>query len=267
MSQIILITGASSGFGQATAKLLASQGYIIYGTSRKPHTDTDGTHYLQMDVCDRESVNRGVNHIIAREGHLDVLINNAGIGIGGAIEDATPEEIRLQMETNFMGTVNLCQCVLPHMRQQRHGLIINLSSIGGVMGLPYQGFYSASKFAVEGFTEALAAEVRGLGIRVTMIEPGDFATGFTNNRLNSHLTPHNPAYQASFARSLDCIEREERNGLNPDIMARRIAHIIRRRHPRLRYVVANLEQRLSLLLKRLLPGNWFVSILRRYYKV
>ena len=121
------------------------------------------------------------------------------MGIGGALELATEEEIDLQMGTNFMGCVNMCQAVLPYMRRARQGKIINLSSIGGIMGLPYQGFYSASKFAIEGFSEALSAEVRGFGIKVSMVEPGDFATGFTGSRKKSQTTLDDPITAPSSA--------------------------------------------------------------------
>lgn len=266
MQKVILITGASSGFGKATAELLAQRGHIVYGTSRttKEHPSV---HFLNMDVRDRESIASGVRQIIEKEGRIDVLINNAGMGIGGSLELATPEEIDLQIGTNFMGCVNMCQAVLPHMRKQRQGRIINLSSIGGIMGLPYQGYYSASKFAIEGFSEALSAEVKGFGITVSMVEPGDFATGFTASRKNSTLTLENEDYGDSFRRSLDLIEKEENGGLKPEVLARRIAKIVECRHPKLRYVVANLEQWFSVVVKRILPGNWFVGILRNYYKV
>lgn len=266
MQKIILITGASSGFGKATAQRLAAKGHIVYGTSRKPCTDPS-VRFLVMDVRNRQSVAEGVSHIIGEQGRIDVLINNAGMGIGGALELATEEEISLQMDTNFGGCVNLCQAVLPHMRKQRSGRIINLSSIGGVMGLPYQGFYSASKFAIEGFSEALAAEVRGFGISVSMVEPGDFATGFTASRKNSPITLQNEDYGDSFRRSLSLIEKEENGGLKPESLALTIDHIVSCRKPRLRYVVANLEQSFSVLAHKLLPGNWFVGILRNYYKV
>ena len=153
------------------------------------------------------------------------------------------------------------------MRRQRAGRIINLSSIGGVMGLPWQGFYSASKFAIEGFTEALAAEVRGFGIQVCMVEPGDFATGFTASRKNSPETAENADYGPSYTRGMKIIEKEENGGLKPIILAKRIARIVECRKPRLRYVVANLEQWFSVVLKRICPGQWFVGILRNYYKV
>lgn len=266
MGKVVLITGASSGFGKATAERLAAKGYTVYGTSRNEVQHKD-IHFLVMDVRDRDSVSRGVERIVEEQGRIDVVVNNAGMGIGGSLEMATGEEIELQMGTNFRGCVNVCQAVLPVMRRQGGGQVINLSSIGGVMGLPYQGFYSASKFAIEGFTEALAAEVRGFGIKVSMVEPGDFATNFTARRKNSELTAKSAAYGASFARSLELIEKEENGGLQPEKLAKTIEKIICSRRPRLRYVVANLEQKLSVMLKRIIPGNWMVGILRNYYKV
>lgn len=265
MGKIILITGASSGFGKATAELLAGHGHTVYGLSRRS-MDHPRIHYLTADVCDRAAVNQRVSEILSWEHCIDVLINNAGMGIGGAIEMATDEEIKCQMNTNFMGCVNLCQAVLPHMRKQGFGRIINISSIGGVMGLPYQGFYSASKFAIEGFSEALSAEVKRFGITVSLIEPGDFATNFTANRHNSESTLNNDAYGPIFRRSLKLIEKEENSGLKPEKMAHKVLHIVECRKPRMRYVVANLEQWLSVAIKRIIPGNMFVNILRNYYK-
>lgn len=265
MSKVILITGASSGFGKATAELLASKGNIVYGTSR--HEIMHNTiKFLKLDVRDADAVAEQVRAVVAQEGRIDVLINNAGMGIGGSLELATQEEIRVQMDTNFMGCVNLCQKVLPYMRKQGYGKIINLSSIGGVMGLPYQGFYSASKFAIEGFSEALSAEVKRFGITVSMVEPGDFATNFTASRKNSQVTLQDPAYGPVFKHSLEIIENEENGGLKPEILAQTIAKIVDCRKPRLRYVVANFEQKLSVAIKRILPGNMFVNILCDYYK-
>lgn len=265
MNKVILITGASSGFGKATAELLAERGHTVYGLARR-EMQHPKIHYLTADVRDRASIDKRVGEIVAREGHIDVLVNNAGMGIGGAIELATADEIACQMDTNFMGCVNLCQSVLPHLRQQGHGRIINISSIGGVMGLPYQGFYSASKFAIEGFSEALSAEVKRFGISVSLVEPGDFATNFTASRRNSDATLNDASYGPVFRQSLQLIEKEENGGLKPEKMARRVVRIVECRRPRMRYVVANFEQWLSVAVKRIVPGNMFVDILRGYYK-
>lgn len=266
MQQVIIITGASSGFGKATAEMLSQKGHTVYGLCRRHVLAESNIKYYQCDVRDRGNIRAVVEQIIAEQGRVDVLINNAGMGIGGALELATEEEIDMQMGTNFMGCVNMCQAVLPYMRQARKGKIINLSSIGGVMGLPYQGFYSASKFAIEGFTEALAAEVTGFGIRVCMVEPGDFATGFTGSRKNSQATMDDPDYGPIFKRSLAIIEKEENGGLQPEVLARRIVKLVEKKKPPLRNVVANLEQWLSTVIKRVLTGNQMVAILRDYYK-
>lgn len=265
MAKVILITGASSGFGKATAELLAKRGHTVYGLARRT-MEHPQIHYLTADVRKRDEIDRRVAEIIAKEQRIDVLINNAGMGIGGAIELATSDEIDCQMGTNFMGCVNLCQSVLPRMRRQGGGRIINISSIGGVMGLPYQGFYSASKFAIEGFSEALSAEVKRFGIYVSLVEPGDFATNFTASRNNSEITLNDASYGPVFKHSLQLIEKEENGGLKPEKMAQKVTHIVECRRPRMRYVVANFEQWLSVVIKRIVPGNMFVDILRGYYK-
>lgn len=262
---VTVITGVSSGFGKATAEMLAARGHKVYGIARREmhHAQID---YRQCDVRDFNAVKTLIDSIIQEQGQIDVLINNAGMGIGGSLELATTEEIDMQMGTNFMGCVNMCRATLPYMRKARHGRIINLSSIGGLMGLPYQGFYSASKFAIEGFSEALSAEVKRFGIDISIVEPGDFATNFTASRRNSQASMDDPDYGPVFRNSLDIIEKEENGGFKPDILAARIVKIAECRHPRLHYVVANLEQKLSVLLKRILPGGMFVNILRDYYK-
>ena len=265
MKKVIIVTGASSGFGKCIAERLSAHGHKVYGICRRP-MQHDTITYLQGDVRNAARIGDLVREIYDRDGRIDVLVNNAGMGIGGAIELATEEEYRTQVETNFYGCVNACQQVLPYMRRQRQGQIINLSSIGGVMGLPYQGFYSASKFAIEGFSEALSAEVKRFGIRVSMVEPGDFATGFTASRRNSEATLNDPDYGPVFRHSLELIEKEENGGLKPERLAKTVEKIINARRPRLRYVVANLEQWASVALKRICPGNWFVDILRGYYK-
>lgn len=262
--KVIIVTGASSGFGKAIAERLAAAGHTVYGLCRRPMSHPN-IHYLQADIRDTERIPALAKEIHDREGRIDVLVNNAGMGIGGALELTTWDEIRLQMETNFYGCVNLCQAVLPYMRQQRQGRIINVSSIAGIEGIPYQGFYSCSKFAIEGFSESLSTEVNRFGIRVVLVEPGDFATGFTAERVKSQATLDDPDYGPVFRQVMAKFESDEGGGLKPDYMARKVQRIIDMRRPDLRYCVANFEQRLSVLLKRLIPGNWNVAILRSYY--
>ncbi len=265
MKKVIIITGASSGFGKATAKYLSDNGHTVYGICRREMKD-EKIHYISTDIRNSEEIRKRVGEIVEKEGKIDVLINNAGMGIGGSIELATDEEIDNQIGTNFYGCVNLCRAVLPYMRERREGQIINLSSIGGIMGLPYQGYYSASKFAIEGFSEALATEVKRFGIKISMVEPGDFATNFTSSRKNSVATLNDKDYGSIFRTSLDLIEKSENNGLKPEKLAKKINKIINTKKPHLRYVVATGEQWLSVIVKRILPGNWFVNILRDYYK-
>lgn len=268
MPNVILITGASSGIGKSCAEYLAKKGNIVYGTSRKKtESDHENIFFLQMDVTDRESVKNGISRIIEEQGKIDAVVNNAGMGILGALELATEKEIRLQMETNFYGVVNVCSAVIPHFRKQNKGKIINISSVGGVMGLPYQGFYSASKFAVEGYSEALSLELHQFNIRVVIIEPGDFNTGFTSNRLVSEATINDADYKTSVDTTLKIIEKEETNGCHPDRIAKLMDKIIRKEKPKFRYPIGKFEQVLSIYAKRFLPNRWYNAILRSYYKV
>ena len=263
---IVFITGISSGFGLETARLLAQEGHTVYGTIRREVEPLPKVNYLQLDVRDREAVNEAVRQVVEKEGRVDVLINNAGMGIGGPLEFATEEEIRLQMDTNFMGLVHCVDAVLPYMRRQKSGTIIALSSIGGLMGLPFQGFYSASKFAIEGYCEALRLETRQMGIKVVVLRPGDFATGFTGSRkkvANEAALQAYPVYQTA----IDKVEHDENGGLKPTVLARKISKIIKKRNPCQGYVVASLEQKLSVFLKRILPAKWFARILGSYYRV
>ena len=263
---VILITGISSGFGLETARLLAQEGHTVYGTVRRQVEPLPQVHYLHVDVRDPEAVNAAVQQMVAQEGRIDVLVNNAGMGVGGPVEFATETEIREQMDANFMGLVHCVDAVLPYMRKQGSGKIIALSSIGGLMGLPFQGFYSASKFAIEGYCEALRLETRSFGITVTLVRPGDFSTGFTGSRKKT-ANPEALQVYKTYAESMGKVEHDETGGLKPQVLARKISKIIRKRRPRYGYVVASFEQRLSVLLKRILPARWFARILGSYYKL
>ena len=261
---IVFITGISSGFGLETAKLLLQQGHTVYGSVRRDVELPQGIHPLKVDVRDREGVQKCVDQIIEAEGRIDVLVNNAGMGIGGPLEFASPQEISEQMDSNFLGLVHCVDAVLPYMRGQGSGRIIAISSIGGLMGLPFQGFYSASKFAVEGYCEALRLETKPFGVSVVVIRPGDFSTGFTSSRKKQTGEEALQAYPA-YKQAIGKVEKDERGGLEPKVLARKIGKVIRMRHPRHGYVVSSFEQRLSVLLKRILPSEWFSPILGSYY--
>ena len=266
MRMVILITGVSSGFGLAMARQLNADGHTVYGTVRRDVEQLPGVHYLRADVRDTASVQAAVEAVLAAEGRIDVLINNAGMGIGGPVEFAPEADVQLQMDTNFMGQVRFAQAVLPAMRKQGSGKILCFSSIGGVMGLPFQGFYSASKFAVEGFCEALQIEVRRHGIQVVLIEPGDFSTGFTAARIKPVSEAAVAAYP-SLRQSVSSFEKDEQTGLKPEFLARKVAKIVQKRHPKFRYVIATFIQKLSIPLKRILPARTFVRVLSMFYNV
>ncbi len=263
---VILITGITSGLGKAMACQLSSRGHKVYGTCRRDTEQIPGVTYLKADVRDRESLRNVVDSVMQSEGRIDTLISNAGMGIGGPLEFTAMEDAERQMDINFMGMVRLVSLVVPIMREQRHGHIICISSIGGLMGLPYQGMYSASKFAIEGYCEALRLEVRQFGINVTVINPGDFFTGFTAQRSKVESDEALQAYPG-YAASMKDIESDERSGLQPEQLARRICRIVAKRHPRNRYIIATLVQKSSVLLKTILPAKWFDSILGSYYKL
>ena len=263
--KIILITGASSGIGKATAVYLAQKGHIIYGTSRYPGSYPKPNSYtmLQMDVTDNESIQYAVNQIISDRNKIDVLINNAGFGIAGAMEDTSIGKAKEQFETNLFGTVRLIKSVLPIMHKQDSGLIINISSIGGLIGLPFQSMYSASKFAIEGLTESLYMELHSSNIKITMIEPGDFKTGFTEKREISKNANQSDAFQ----NTLNIIENDENSGQNPELIGKLLNQIINKSNPRLRYTVGAFDQKLAVILKRLLPNCFFDWIIMKHYKM
>jgi NAD(P)-dependent dehydrogenase (short-subunit alcohol dehydrogenase family) len=267
MEKVILISGISSGFGKETSTLLAKAGHKVYGTMRKTAPAADNVNVIRMDLTDPQSIKLAVAEVTGRAGRIDVLINNAGMHTGGSIETLPPEYARLQIDTNFFGTINLTREVLPVMRKQGGGMIINFSSIGGLMGLPFQGYYSAGKFAIEGFSEALRMEVKQFNIKVVLINPGDFNTNNTANRRNFLTPPSSDPYNEQFRKTLEVIEKDETNGRKPVELARKICRIVESGNPRNRYIIASFEQKLAVLLKYVLPGKLFDSILESHYKI
>jgi NAD(P)-dependent dehydrogenase (short-subunit alcohol dehydrogenase family) len=268
MGKVVLITGISSGFGHATSMLLAAKGYSVYGTLRTGSRIPDGINTLNMDLTDGKSIREAVRLLIQKEGRLDVLINNAGMHSGGPLETLPEDQLRLQIETSFIGMVLLTREVLPLMRKAGGGRIINISSIGGLMGLPFQGFYSAAKFAVEGFSEALRLETKAFNIKVVVVNPGDFRTNNSANR-RKYLaaTDETDPYGSRYLRALGVIERDEAAGKDPVVLAGKLARIIECRHPRQRYIIASPDQKLAVILKRILPGNIFAGILAGHYGI
>ena len=263
---IILITGITSGFGKAMAERLSADGHTVYGTHRKATEFIPGVTYIKADACNEEDCRAAVAQVVDAEGRIDVFINNAGMGIGGPLEFSSLEDAQRQMDVNWMGMVRFLHHVVPVMRRQGSGKIICFSSIGGLMGLPYQGLYSASKFAIEGYCEALRLELRHTGVTVTVIEPGDFSTHFTAQRKSVDNPEANAAYP-SYARSLASIEHDEMSGLKPEFLAGKISKIVKMNIPVFSYVIASFLQKLSVFAKVILPKRWFAALLAVYYKL
>jgi NAD(P)-dependent dehydrogenase (short-subunit alcohol dehydrogenase family) len=222
---------------------------------------------IPMDVTDEDSVRQGVATVLTRAGRLDVVVNNAGFGFGGSVEDTSIDEARELFETNFFGMLRVCQAVLPHLRERRAGTIVNVSSLAGLIAQPFVGMYCATKFAVEGATEALRMEVRPFGIHVVLIEPGDTRTAFTANRRRTQASQGASPYADNMQRALAVIERDEETGSSPEAIARMLDRILRSRSPRLRYPVASASQRFAAVARKLMPGGLFERLLTRYYRV
>jgi NAD(P)-dependent dehydrogenase (short-subunit alcohol dehydrogenase family) len=262
-SPVVLITGTSSGFGRITAEHLAAAGMRVFGTSRTVAAEPPPFTPIAMDVDDDGSVADGVAAVLAAAGRIDVVVNNAGISVAGAIEDTSLAEARRQLETNFFGPVRVVQAVLPHMRARRSGTIINIGSIAGLVALPFQGFYSASKFGVEALTEALRLELRPWGIHVCCVEPGDFRTALTTKRVFA-TRARSDTYGAQMRATLDIYEHDERSGADPILVARLIERLIHTRDPKARYLVGGAGQKAGALLKRVLGARVFERILARH---
>ena len=267
MSKVVLITGVSSGLGQATAYYLANKGHKVYGTSRFKQEAPINFTILKLDVLEEDSVNEVVDDIVRKEGRIDVLINNAGIGFAGAVEDTTMEEIRQQMETNFFGLVRMTKAVLPQMRAQKGGLIINIGSLGGRVALPFQAFYASSKFAIQGFTESLRMELMPFNIKMTVVNPGDFKTSFTTNRNLVKGALESSPYFKQFEITKTVIEEDEDAGADPTTIAKLIYKVINTKNPKISYQSGHFYQRFLVALKPIFPSSWIDYALRKYYKI
>lgn len=267
MSKVVLITGASSGIGQSTAKLLASNGFIVYGTSRKPKvTSENGYQMIALDVTKTESIKNAIDSIIEKEGKIDVLINNAGMGITGPIEDTPTDEMRKVFETNFFGAIDVMKAVLPFMRKNKSGLIVNVTSIAGYMGLPYRGIYSATKGALELTVEAVRMEVKEFGIHVTNVAPGDVATNIAAGRYHTPVF-EDSAYKEKYQMNLDLMDAHVDSGMDPQKMADKILKIIHTKHPKGHYKVGGFMEKFSIILKRILPDKTYEKLLMNHYKL
>lgn len=267
MKKVVLITGASSGIGKSIGAFLHQKGFVVYGTSRNPDKISDSIiPLLALDVRDTNSIMNCLNEVIQKEGQLDVVINNAGVGITGPIEEIPTEEILNNFETNLFGPIEVMKAVLPQMRNQNSGLIINITSIAGYMGLPYRGIYSASKGALELITEALRMEVKSFGIQITNVAPGDFATNIAAGRYHAPVIKGS-AYEVPYGNTLKEMDSHVDSGSNPNEMAAAIHAIIQTKSPKVHYKVGAFMQKFSIVLKRILPDLVYEKLLMNHYKL
>lgn len=267
MSKVVLITGGSSGIGKSVGEYLIQNGFIVYGTSRNPENYKSSKFtILALDVKDTATINNTVKAVIKKEGRLDVLINNAGAGITGPIEEIPEAEIKANFDTNFFGPINVIKAVLPQMRKQQSGLIINVTSIAGYMGLPYRGVYSASKGALELITEAFRMELKPFNINMTNVAPGDFATNIAAGRYHAPLLENSP-YKKPYGNTLELMNQHVDSGSNPKLMAEAIYKIINAKSPKGHYKVGEFMQKFSIVLKRILPDKVYEKLLMNHYKL
>lgn len=267
MSKVIFITGASSGIGKAIGEFLHQKNFKVYGTSRNPERIENSLFPLvKLDVRNVESIQLAVAEILSKESRIDIVINNAGVGITGPLEEIPTVEIKNNFETNLFGPIEVMKAVLPQMRKQKSGLIINITSIAGYMGLPYRSIYSASKGALELITEALSMEVKEFGIHITNVAPGDFATNIASGRYHAPLVKGSD-YEKSYGTTLQMMDEHVDSGSNPNDMAEAIYKVITTQNPKIHYKVGAFMQKFSIVLKRILPDTLYEKLLMNHYKL
>ena len=267
MKKVVLITGGSSGIGKSVGIYLSEKGFTVYGTSRNPENNTNSLFpLLQLDVRKVETIQKTIAEVIQKSGRVDVVINNAGVGITGPIEETPTDEMRNNFETNFFGPIEVIKSVLPQMREQKSGLIINITSIAAYMGLPFRGIYSSSKAALEIITESISMEVKSFGINVVNVAPGDFATNIASGRYHAPVI-EGSAYESNYGNTLKQMDEHVDSGSNPNEMAFAIYQIINEKKPKLHYKIGVFMQRFSIILKRILPDRIYEAMLMNHYKL
>ena len=263
-AKVVLVTGGSGGLGLAICSRLAAMGHVVYGTSRKPDRDPSGWRLIAMDITDEASVRKGVEEVLLREHRIDVVVNNAGLGIQGVAEDTEVALAQRLFDANLFGAHRVCRAVLPGMRDRGSGLIINISSIAANFGLPYRAFYSASKAALDRYSEALSIEVKPFGVKVVTVQPGEFKTNIAGSRLRPDTI--SKPYEKGYTRAMEVLGGSLHYSRDPDELAQVVAKIIATPQPKTVYRVAQGKQKLSVLFKKLLPGNVFERLVGKHYK-
>ncbi|GAA3511486.1 oxidoreductase [Aeromicrobium panaciterrae] len=271
--RVVLITGCSSGIGEATAARLAKAGWTVYATARKPETleglKAEGCRTLALDVTSEESMSGAVTTVLEEAGRIDALVNNAGYSQSGATETLDLDEVRRQFETNVFGLLRLSQLVLPTMRQQGSGRIVNISSMGGRLVFPGGGVYHATKFAVEALSDAMRFEVAGFGVQVVIVEPGLITTNFENAAVAS-MGSNNDGPYAEFNAQVAASTKEAYSGPmrhlggGPDSVAKVIEKALKARRPRIRYTVTA-SAKMSIASRRLIGARAWDAAMRSQF--
>ena len=260
MRKVAVVTGGTSGIGKQTALALLREGCTVYELSRR-ETGVEGMHHIAADITKEDTVKAAVDRVMAAEGRIDVLVNNAGFGISGAIEFTDTEDAKRLFDADFFGMVNLNRCVIPVMRQAGRGRIVNLSSVAAPIPIPFQAYYSAAKAAVNAYTMALANELRPYGVTVCAVQPGDIKTGFTAAREKVILG--DDVYGGRIERSVQRMEHDEQNGMDPAVAGRFIARVAMKPLVKPLYTIGA-SYKLFVLLSRILPCrflNWMIGLL------
>ncbi len=266
--KVVLVTGGSSGIGRAIGNYLKDKGFTVYGTTRDLQKNQGFTDFelLELDVRETETIHTALQLLLKKEGKLDILINNAGIGITGPVEETPNEAILNAFDTNFIGPLNMMKASMPIMRSQQHGRIINITSIAGKMGLPYRGIYSASKGALDLATEAIRLETKKFGIHISTLAPGDFATNIAAGRFHAPVLKESP-YKEPYEQTLKMINDDVDKAGDPIEVAKKVYEILQSGAPKVHYKVGSFMQKFSLVLKKILPGKVYENLLRNHYKL
>ncbi len=266
--KVVLVTGGSSGIGRAIGNFLKNKGFTVYGTTRDLQKNQGFKDFelLELDVRKTDTIHTALQLLLEKEGKLDILINNAGIGITGPIEETPNEAIQNAFDTNFIGPLNMMKSTLPIMRTQQQGRIINITSIAGKMGLPYRGIYSATKGALDLATEAIRLETKKFGIHISTLAPGDFATNIAAGRFHAPVIKESP-YKEPYERTLQMINDDVDKAGDPVEVAKKVYYILQRKTPKVHYEVGSFMQKFSLVLKKILPGKVYENLLRNHYKL
>jgi NAD(P)-dependent dehydrogenase (short-subunit alcohol dehydrogenase family) len=265
---VALVTGSSSGIGRAVADRLGAARWTVYGASRRAMGLTNGSKLwtpLPLDVTSGASVEAAITDVLGSEGRIDALIHCAGISIAGAIEDVTIAEAERQLATNYLGTVRMVKAVLPAMRRAGRGRLIIVGSIGGLIGLPFIGHYSASKFALDGMVQALRIEIAPFGLEATILHPGDIKTDISANQVEGERTGPQSAYHDRFKATVAAYDKAVAAARKPDVVADAVVRLLGQRRLPPRMIVGTASERAGVGLKALLPPRIFETIIRRTY--